>query len=381
MRVFCTRVGGGFGGKQELISEDLPVLATLDTGRPVSWEFTREEEFTTASPRHPMKVTVKLGAKADGTLTAFGYRNVSNTGAYGNHGGETLFAAGAAIALYRCPNKKFDAWSVYTNTVPSGALRGYGMTQPGYAVECAIHELALKLGIDPAELRRRNVVRPGDALLALADHADDVEFTEDGITACIDLVDEALRLDDSGGDLGDDWLVGAGAATLAARDRTADRSHLRRMGDAARRRHLRNRRRHGRIRRGHLHRARADRGDQPGHHARAHPPGAVRHRPDRLRHRRVRERGHVRRGQRRQLRVDGTAQAHPGIRGRAHRGRRRRLRDGRRRRDVRRPRLTLGELVEAGRAAASGSPSHARPTDRRAASRRTATASGSRCTG
>ena len=213
LRVFCTRVGGGFGGKQELISEDLPALATMDLGRPVSFEFTREEEFTTASPRHPMKITVKLGATKDGRLTAFGYRNVSNTGAYGNHGGETLFAAGAAIALYRCPNKKFDAWSVYTNTVPSGALRGYGMTQPGFAVESAIHELAVKLGMDPMELRRRNVVRPGDDLLALAEHADDVEFTEDGVMDCIDLVDDALRRDDSGRDLGDDWLVGAGAAT------------------------------------------------------------------------------------------------------------------------------------------------------------------------
>jgi putative selenate reductase molybdopterin-binding subunit len=213
LRVFCTRVGGGFGGKQELISEDLPALAAMETGRPVSLEFTREEEFTTASPRHPMKITVTLGAKADGTLTAFGYRNVSNTGAYGNHGGETLFAAGAAIALYRCANKKFDAWSVYTNTVPSGALRGYGMTQPGFAVECAIHELAVKLGVEPAELRRRNVVRPGEALLAISDHADDVDFTEDGITECIDLVDEALRRDDSGADLGADWLVGSGAAT------------------------------------------------------------------------------------------------------------------------------------------------------------------------
>ncbi|HEX7825457.1 MAG TPA: molybdopterin-dependent oxidoreductase [Mycobacterium sp.] len=213
LRVFCVRVGGGFGGKQELISEDLPVLATLDTGRPVSWEYTREEEFTTASPRHPMRCTVKLGAKADGTLTAFGFHNVSNTGAYGNHGGETLFAAGAAIALYRCANKKFDAWSVYTNTVPSGALRGYGMTQPAFAVESAINELAVKLGMDPAELRRRNVVRPGDALQAVADHPDDVAFTEDGIMACIDLVDEALRLDDSGQGLGDDWLVGAGTAS------------------------------------------------------------------------------------------------------------------------------------------------------------------------
>src|SRR3984957_13645148 len=127
LRVFCKRVGGGFGGKQEVISEDLVALATLDTGRPVCFEYTREEEFTTASPRHPMKVTVKLGARADGTLTAFQFRNVSNTGAYGNHGGETLFAAGAAIAIYRCANKKFDAYAVYTNTVPSGALRGYGM--------------------------------------------------------------------------------------------------------------------------------------------------------------------------------------------------------------------------------------------------------------
>ena len=109
LRVFCKRVGGGFGGKQEVISEDLAALAALDTGRPVCFEYTREEEFTTASPRHPMRVTVKVGARADGTLTALHFRNVSNTGAYGTHGGETLFAAGAAIAIYRCPNKKFDA--------------------------------------------------------------------------------------------------------------------------------------------------------------------------------------------------------------------------------------------------------------------------------
>ncbi len=183
LRVFCKRVGGGFGGKQEVIAEDLVALATLDTGRPVIFEFTREEEFTTASPRHPMTLTVTLGARADGTLTAFQVRNVSNTGAYGNHGGETLFAGGAAIAIYRCPNKKFDAYSVYTNTVPSGALRGYGMTQPAFAVESAMHELAIALDMDPLELRRRNIVRPGDALLALDDHPDDVAFTEDGLGA------------------------------------------------------------------------------------------------------------------------------------------------------------------------------------------------------
>jgi putative selenate reductase molybdopterin-binding subunit len=213
VRVFCKRVGGGFGGKQEVISEDLVALATIDTRRPVCFEYTREEEFTTASPRHPMKATVKLGARADGTLTAFQFRNVSNTGAYGNHGGETLFAAGAAIAIYRCANKRFDAYSVYTNNVPSGALRGYGMTQPAFAVESAMDELAIAVGLDPLELRRRNIVRPGDALLAIDDHPDDVEFTEDGLGKCIDLVDEALRHHTNGEVLGDDWMVGSGVAS------------------------------------------------------------------------------------------------------------------------------------------------------------------------
>jgi CO/xanthine dehydrogenase Mo-binding subunit/aerobic-type carbon monoxide dehydrogenase small subunit (CoxS/CutS family) len=213
LRVFCKRVGGGFGGKQEVISEDLVALAAIDTGRPVCWEYTREEEFTTASPRHPMKITVRLGAKADGTLTALHFRNVSNTGAYGNHGGETLFAGGAAVMQYRCPNKKFDGYSVYTNTVPSGALRGYGMTQPTFAVESAMTELAIALNLDPMELRRRNVIRPGDALVALGEHPDDVTFTEDGLTACIDMVDDAMQRSVNGQGLGDDWLIGAGAAS------------------------------------------------------------------------------------------------------------------------------------------------------------------------
>ncbi|MCZ4549364.1 molybdopterin-dependent oxidoreductase [Gordonia rubripertincta] len=213
LRVFCKRVGGGFGGKQEVIVEDLVSLATLDTGKPVSLEFTRTEEFTTASPRHPMTLTIKLGAKADGTLTAFSVHNISNTGAYGNHGGETLFAGGAAVAIYRCANKKYDAYSVYTNTVPSGALRGYGMTQPSFAVESAMHELAVALHMDPVELRRRNIVRPGDALVALEDGPDDVMFSEDGLGDCLDLVDAALERNTIEGPAGDEWSVGVGTAS------------------------------------------------------------------------------------------------------------------------------------------------------------------------
>ncbi|MEH0546530.1 molybdopterin-dependent oxidoreductase [Streptomyces sp. B21-105] len=213
LRVFCKRVGGGFGGKQEVISEDLAALAALDTGRPVCFEFTREEEFTTASPRHPMTLTVKLGAKADGTLTAFQVRNVANTGAYGNHGGETLYAGGAAVAIYRCPNKRYDAFSVYTNTVPSGALRGYGMTQPAFAVESAMDELARALHLDPLALRRRNIVRPGDPLVALHDGPDDVAFSEDSLAKCIDLVENALARTAGLPPPGPGWLRGAGVAS------------------------------------------------------------------------------------------------------------------------------------------------------------------------
>src|SRR5207248_1408324 len=107
LHVFTERVGGGFGGKQEMLSEDLCVLAMLKTGRPVKWEWTREEQFIGASTRHQMTTRVKLGAKRDGTLTAIEVHVVSNTGAYGGHASETLGAAlGSPLAAYRCPNKK-----------------------------------------------------------------------------------------------------------------------------------------------------------------------------------------------------------------------------------------------------------------------------------
>ncbi len=93
-------------------------------------EFTRSEQFAASTSRHPMRVTVKIGARADGMLTAIQMRMVSNTGAYGNHGPGVLFhGAGESVALYRCPNKKVDGYAVYTNTLPSGAFRGYGLSQ------------------------------------------------------------------------------------------------------------------------------------------------------------------------------------------------------------------------------------------------------------
>ncbi|MDO9353101.1 MAG: molybdopterin-dependent oxidoreductase, partial [Solirubrobacteraceae bacterium] len=216
VRVFTTRVGGGFGGKQELLTEDLVSIAALRLGRPVRVEVTREEQFATTTTRHPMELTVTLGATDDGVLTALGLRMVANTGAYGNHSlGVMSHGCGESIAVYRCPAKRVDAASVYTNQVPSGAFRGYGLSQAIFAVETAIDELAHRLRLDPAVVRARNAVGPGDPMLSIegADH--DVSFGSYGLDQCVALVGGALergRDDGRGSSPGPDWLVGEGTA-------------------------------------------------------------------------------------------------------------------------------------------------------------------------
>jgi len=214
VRVFCERVGGGFGAKQEMVTEDICAFATIKTGRPVQLEYTREEQFFGATTRHPMKVHVKAGAKRDGTLTALQLRIVSNTGAYGSHGGSVLFhSTGESVAVYRCPNKKIDAYAVYTNTVPAGAFRGYGLSQTIFAVESAMDELARSLNMDPIEFRHRNVIRPGDPMTSLGGEPHDLDYGSYGLDQCLDLVRDALA---RGNGLacpeGDEWLAGQGVA-------------------------------------------------------------------------------------------------------------------------------------------------------------------------
>lgn len=213
VRVFCERVGGGFGGKQEMFVEDVLALAALKTGRPVKWELTREEQFIATSTRHPMRVTVKAGADAQGRLTALQLDVISNTGAYGNHAGPVLFhACGECIGVYNCANKKVDAVVAYTNTVPAGAFRGYGLPQTLFAVEAAIDELAAQLGISPYDFRRRNIVRPGDPMLSPAGkHYDDILYGSYGLDQCLDLCERAMQVE-TRHDLNDDWLIGDGIA-------------------------------------------------------------------------------------------------------------------------------------------------------------------------
>ncbi len=219
VRVFAGRVGGGFGAKQELIVEDVVALAALRLGRPVAIEFTREEQFAAATTRHPMTVTVRAGARADGTLTALALDVVSNTGAYGNHATAVLHhAVSESLALYRVPNKRADAVVAYTNTVPSGALRGYGMSQTAFAVESALDELARRLEIDPIAFRRINVVRADDPLVYVEDGGEDPEnlpkIGSYGLGECLDAVERSLAAAAAapGANPAPGWRVGHGIA-------------------------------------------------------------------------------------------------------------------------------------------------------------------------
>ena len=212
VRVVAKRVGGGFGGKQEMFTEDVVALAVLRTGRPVQLEFTREEEFTAASTRHPMTVTVTVGATADGILTGFALDLTAGTGAYGNHGPGVMFhAVEESVTAYRCGSKRVDARAVYTNTVPAGAFRGYGLSQTIFAVESAVDELARMCGIDPVEFRRRNLLGEGD----LADNASggpaEVTTAGLGVDECLDLAEKALA-SGRGRAAPEGWLTGTGIA-------------------------------------------------------------------------------------------------------------------------------------------------------------------------
>ena len=214
VRVFCERVGGGFGGKQEMFVEDILALAALKTGRPVKFELTREEQFISTSTRHPMRVTVKAGADKHGKLTALQLDVLSNTGAYGNHAGPVLFhSVGECIGVYNCPNKKVDAVAAYTNTVPAGAFRGYGLPQTLIAVEAAIDELAKQLGISPFDMRRRNIVKPGDPMLSPPESEyHDVIYGSYGLDQCLDLVERAMAEKAPEEKLSAEWLTGDGIA-------------------------------------------------------------------------------------------------------------------------------------------------------------------------
>ena len=165
IRVLKPRLGGGFGGKQEMLLEDVVGHLVLATRRPVRLELTREEEFVSSRIRHAQTITFRSAVDDEGRLLAQDHHVVGNTGPYATHGFTVQSVSGQrGLSQYNCPAKRYTADVAYTNRPVAGAFRGYGAPQALFALESHMDDIARSLGLDPIELRRRNWVRTGDPL-------------------------------------------------------------------------------------------------------------------------------------------------------------------------------------------------------------------------
>jgi 4-hydroxybenzoyl-CoA reductase subunit alpha len=162
IRVIKPLVGGGFGGKSEVIPlEIIAAIAARKAKRPVKLTYTREEVFWAHRGRPRTIIDLKTGVKSDGRITAVKARVVQDGGAYCSYGVVTILYSGALLgALYDIPNIQYDGYRVLTNKPACGAMRGHGTVNVRFAFESQLDELATKLHLDPAEIRRRNLLQP-----------------------------------------------------------------------------------------------------------------------------------------------------------------------------------------------------------------------------
>ena len=171
IRVIKPRIGGGFGGKQEILMEDVAAHLTIATGRPVKYEYTREEEFTSARSRHPMRIHMKTGVKKDGTITANEMIVLSDTGAYGCHALTVTGNTGhKSMALYvgRWTISKISQYSflrrcgLHQYIRPPAPSADMAFRRDYWAVERHMETIAAALDLDPIEFRLKNTLRPGE---------------------------------------------------------------------------------------------------------------------------------------------------------------------------------------------------------------------------
>lgn len=184
IRIIKPAVGGGFGGKRDVIEPSFcAILLSKQTGRPVKVEYSREEEFTATRHRHSMNIRLKVGVRKDGRLIFFDCNNVVDNGAYNSRGPAITVYAGQALAsLYRVRGVRYDCKLVYTNTSSGGAFRGYGNLQMRFALESMIDTVAKEIGMDPLELRLINAIQAGETTL------DKKKVTSCGLSECIQAV-------------------------------------------------------------------------------------------------------------------------------------------------------------------------------------------------
>ncbi|WP_255666471.1 molybdopterin cofactor-binding domain-containing protein [Haladaptatus sp. DYF46] len=156
-------VGGGFGGKVDVIVEPLATLAAKKTGFPVQYEFTRKEEMQVSSPRGAWRMYFKDGVTDDGTLVAREVTSYADAGAYNRHTPYAVIKHAANLGgPYKIPNAKFDCYCVYTNKQPSSAMRGFGVTPCSFAIEGQMDRIADELDLDRWEVRFKNAYQNGD---------------------------------------------------------------------------------------------------------------------------------------------------------------------------------------------------------------------------
>jgi xanthine dehydrogenase molybdopterin-binding subunit B/aerobic-type carbon monoxide dehydrogenase small subunit (CoxS/CutS family) len=162
VRFIMSPVGGGFGGKEDMIYQGMLALLAMKTMRPVRLVFTREESIISTAKRHPSRTTLRMGVMRDGRIKALAMRMVCDGGAYGlSTEGVMRKAAILAAGPYAIPNVRIDTYGIYTNNTPSGAFRSFGALQTQFATETHLDIIAERLGLDPFEIRRINAMRDG----------------------------------------------------------------------------------------------------------------------------------------------------------------------------------------------------------------------------
>jgi CO/xanthine dehydrogenase Mo-binding subunit/aerobic-type carbon monoxide dehydrogenase small subunit (CoxS/CutS family) len=193
VRIIGTLIGGGFGGKEDIMGQIHVALLAKATGHPVKMLYTRHESLIAHPKRHATTITVKIGAKQDGRLTAAKAELYGDTGAYASLGEKVLTRATThANGPYDVPYAKSDCFAMYTNNVPAGAFRGFGVTQSCFAVEMTVDELAGQLGVDPIELRRRNALQVGSTT-----NTGQVLLESVGLDECLNRVVDAMQADEA----------------------------------------------------------------------------------------------------------------------------------------------------------------------------------------
>jgi CO/xanthine dehydrogenase Mo-binding subunit len=163
LRVVGGTVGGGFGGKVDVMVEPIACIAAMKTNKPVKYVYGRAEEMQVSSPRAAERIVIKDGVNADGTIVARKVTLYVDAGAYSRHSPYGTTKASAHMpGPYNIPNVWVDAHCVYTNRTPSSAMRGFGVTIADYALESQMDRIARALELDPLQLRLKNAYRDGD---------------------------------------------------------------------------------------------------------------------------------------------------------------------------------------------------------------------------